>query len=108
MLLDSPEAIEGLIIAVAENGEMLSMKNIEVSPSNYGNSKDVAGCLIAFACELSFQLGKGAYNGFLTFESKTILVEFYKKKYGATHAGGHMMFIDDEQGKNLIKKYLEK
>ena len=46
VLLDSPEIIEGLIFVVVENREMVSMKNIEVSPSNYGSSgkfKGVAG-----------------------------------------------------------------
>ena len=41
------------------------------------------------------QLGKGSYKGVLVFDSKTELIDFYQKKYGAIWIGGQKMFIDD-------------
>ena len=85
------------------------MNNIEVAPSNYGRKGKydrVAGALIAFACKFSFSHGTGHYKGFLSFESKTELIELYHKKYGATLARGLKMFISPEKGIMLIEKYL--
>jgi len=107
--VDSPTEIEGMLMLTILNEEMLYMNNIEVAPHNYGSKGKydrVAGCLIAFACHKSFELGKNAYKGYLSFDSKTELVKLYEKKYGATHAIGHKMFFDPKAGKRLIDLYL--
>jgi hypothetical protein len=62
--------------------------------------------LIAFACKKSFELGKGHYLGFLSFDSKTELISLYQDKYGATWAMGQKMFIGPANGKKLMEKYL--
>ncbi len=88
---------------------MLYMNNVEIAPHNYGskgNYENVAGCLIAFGCLKSFELGQNHYKGYLTFESKTELVDLYKKKYNATLAIGQRMFIEPQEGLKLIEKYL--
>lgn len=88
---------------------MLFMNNIEVASHNIGRNKryeNVAGCLLAFACRESFDRGRGNYNGFLSFDSKTELIELYYKKYGASIAMGHKMYFDPEAGKRLMEKYL--
>jgi len=107
-LKDSTKQIEGILQLKIEN-EMLIMDVIEIAPHNLGSSNKrfdyVAGCLIAFGCRQSFRL-KGPYKGFLTFTSKTNLIELYKSKYGATQALGQRMFIDDINGLKLIEKYL--
>lgn len=107
-LKDSTKKIEGILQLKIENG-MLIMDVIEIAPHNLGSLNKrfdyVAGCLIAFGCRQSFGL-KGPYKGFLTFTSKTNLIELYKSKYGATQALGERMFIDDINGLKLIKKYL--
>ena len=93
------------------NDEMLYMNTIEVAPHNYGSNgkyENVAGCLIAFGCLKSFELGKNHYEGYLTFESKTELIQFYQKKYGASIAAGQRMFINPKAGLNLIEKYLNR
>jgi len=76
---------------------------------NYGSNgkyENIAGCLIAFACFKSVELGKNSYEGYLTFESKTALIDFYRNKYGATLTMGQRMFIDPHIGKKLVKDYL--
>ena len=67
----------------------------------------LAGCLIAFACKESFKL-KVDYKGFLTFMSKTSLIQWYSKKYRAKVGLGHRMYIDSENGLKLIQKNLER
>lgn len=90
--------------------EMLIMEALELAPHNVGTHKRydyVAGCLIAFACRESFKLS-GAYQGILSFVSKTKLINWYKSKYGAKQALGQRMYIDWKEGKRLIEEYLNK
>ncbi len=61
--------------------EMIYMNNVEVAPHNFGTNRkfvNVAGVLIAFACLQSFEMGQGNYAGFLSFDSKSELIELYK------------------------------
>lgn len=105
----TPHIIEGLVMITVINQEMVFMNNIEVAPSNYGSNgkyDGAAGVLIAFACKFSFIHGMGNYKGFLSFESKTELIELYHKKYGATPARGLKMFIHPQKGIELIEHYL--
>ena len=107
-LKNNPQSIEGLLQLKIES-DMLILNLIEIAPHNFSSSNkkydDVAGCLIAFACRESFKID-GNYRGYLTFTSKTNLIEWYKNKYGATQALGQRMFIDDVMGLKLIEKYL--
>ena len=105
----SSSDLEGILMLTLMNEEMLYMNNIEVAPHNFGSKGKhdyVAGCLIAYACYKSFELGKGNYRGYLTFDSKTKLIPLYQQKYGATLAMGQKMFIEPPTGRELIKKYL--
>jgi len=108
-LLESPNKIEGILMLTMFNEEMLFMNNIELAPHNIGKNKkydSVAGCLLAYGCRESFEKGKGNYHGFLSFDSKTELIELYQNKYGASLAIGHKMFFAPESGKKLMKQYL--
>ena len=106
---EKPKMIEGMLMLTIFNEEMVFMNNIEIAPHNYGSKgvyKEVAGCLIAFSCVESFERGKEGYNGFLSFDSKTKLIELYQNKYGAKIAMGNKMYFDPVAGKALMKKYL--
>lgn len=108
-LLDSPSDLEGLIMLSLMYGEMLYMNNIEIAPHNvgtHGRYDHAAACLIAYGCQQSFENGKGAYTGFLTFESKTKLIPLYQQKYGAKLTIGQRMFIGPEEGLSLIQQHL--
>lgn len=64
------------------------MPLIESAPFNKGKSKmyvGVPGNLIAYACRLAFQKG---FDGFISFHSKTKLIDHYEKTLGASHLGG--------------------
>jgi hypothetical protein len=105
----SPNVIEGMLMLTLIGDEMLFMNNIEVAPHNYGSDgeyENVAGCLLAYACYKSFEFGKNHYLGYLSFDSKTQLIDLYQNKYGATYARGQKMFFDPNAGKVLIQKYL--
>ena len=106
--IEVPQSVEGVLHLKVESG-VLIMDAVEIAPHNIGRDQKkydyVAGCLIAFACRESFKL-EGSYKGFLTFVSKTNLINWYSEKYGATLALGQRMFIDSEAGEKLIDKYL--
>jgi hypothetical protein len=61
--------------------------------------------MIAFACKLSFQRG---HDGYLSFLSKTNLIEHYEKTLGAIHVGGLLMVINTNAALKLIDKYFDK
>jgi len=108
-LEETPEQVEGMLMLTLLFDEMVYMNNIEIAPHNYGSKgrfKNVAGCLIAYACRESFKKGRGNYVGFLSFDSKTVLIDLYQKKYGASIAMGQKMYIESEVGKQLARKYL--
>ena len=107
--IKNDEEIQGMLMISLMNDEMLYMNNIEIAPHNYGSKgkyENVAGCLIAYGCLKSFELGKNHYKGYLTFESKTKLISLYEQKYNATLAMGQRMFIEPKESLKLIEKYL--
>ena len=62
----------------------------------------IPGCLIGFACEMSFKRG---YDGFVSLTPKTKLVEYYYKKFGFIKTGRNMaVFLELSQ--SIIKQYL--
>jgi len=105
---ESPSNIQGVLHLKTKN-EMLIMDVLEIAPGDIGRKnkqyENVAGSLIAFACRESFKI-EGAYKGYLTFVSKTKLIDWYIEKYGAQKALGQRMFIDPDAGIALIEKYL--
>lgn len=104
------EEIEGLMKIEFIEPEFFEMKNIEVSPSNFGsNGKylNVAQLLISYGCLLSFELNKGPYEGFLSFVSKGELIDYYIKEYNAELAFRERMYINPYEGLKLIKKHLK-
>jgi len=104
------DEIQGLIKLEEENELYYVLKNIEVSPLNFGSNgkyKNIAETLMAFACFKSFELNSGNYKGFLVFISKGTLIEYYQKRYGAELIFRERMIISSQQGKKLILQYLK-
>ncbi|MEM6966553.1 MAG: hypothetical protein AAF573_17445 [Bacteroidota bacterium] len=109
-LVDTPDITEGVIAFSLQRNEMIELEDVEIAPYNIGRNgkyKRLTGALIAFCCLQSQTRGKGNYRGFVGFTSKTDLIAYYRKKYGASQAFGQRMFFSEETGKILIKKYLE-
>ncbi|MES1219813.1 MAG: hypothetical protein ABUT20_30210 [Bacteroidota bacterium] len=102
----NPDIIQGLI-SISLEDDNVYVHLIESAPFNKGKAKiylGVPGNLIAYACRLSFQKG---LDGFVSFHSKTKLIDHYIKTLGAYHFGGHLMIIDTLPAKALIEKYFK-
>lgn len=114
---ENPDNIEGCLIYKMLDKVEPYMAYIEIAPHNKGENKIydlVAGCLIAFACRLSFTIGVGSYKGWLAFdvqetskEDEVKLIALYSQKYKAMRIeDSTMMVISPKEGEKLIEKYL--
>ena len=102
----NPNIIQGLV-SLSIDVDHIYMHLIESAPFNKGKTKvylGVPGNMVAYACRLSFQKG---FDGFVSFHSKTKLINHYIKTLGAYHFGGHLMIIDTLPAKVLIEKYFK-
>lgn len=105
-IIDNPDIIQGLI-SLTIRADYIYMYLLEGSHFNIGRNKlyeGVPGNLVAFACKLSFQRGG---EGFVSFESKTKLIDHYVTSLGAYHFGGRLMVIDSISAKRLVDKYFK-
>jgi hypothetical protein len=103
---DNPTVIQGLV-SLTIDVDHIYMPLIESAPFNKGKTKvylGVPGNLVAYACRLSFQRG---FEGFVSFHSKTVLIDHYIKTLGAYHFGKQLMIIDTLPAKALIDKYFK-
>ena len=101
---NNPDIIQGML-SISDNQDHYYLNLIESAPFNLGKGKlyeGVPGNLFAFTCKTSWDKG---YQGFVSFTSKTKLIEHYEKTLGATHIGGHKMVIFPHEALRLIKKY---
>jgi hypothetical protein len=103
-ITNNPNIIQG-VISLEVKTDHVYIHLIESAPFNIGKNKaylGVPGNLVAFACKLSFQRGG---DGYVSFLSKTKLIEHYEKTLGAVHFGGHNMIITPEIALKLTNKY---
>ena len=101
---NNPDIVQGLL-SISDYNDHYYLHLIESSPFNLGKNKlyeGVPGNLFAFTCKSSWDKG---YQGFVSFTSKTRLIEHYEKTLDATHVGGHKMVIFPKEALKLIKKY---
>ena len=106
-IVGNPEIIQGLI-SIIEREDHVYMHLIESAPFNLGRKKvyvGVPGNLVAFACRTAFHRG---FDGYVSFKSKTQLIDHYQKTLGAINVGGHLMVINTESALILIDKYFKK
>jgi hypothetical protein len=105
-ITNNPSIIQGLVSLEVKKDHVF-MHLIESAPFNIGKNKTyfgVPGNLVAFACKLSFQRGG---EGYVSFLSKTKLIEHYEKSLGAVHVGGHLMVITTDNALKLTNKYFK-
>jgi hypothetical protein len=101
---NNPEIVQGLL-SISDYYDHYYLHLVESAPFNIGKSKldeGVPGNLFAFTCKLSWDKG---YQGFVSFTSKTKLIDHYQKMLGATPAGGQKMIIYPSEALQLIRKY---
>jgi len=105
-ITNNPDIIQG-VVSLEVKTNYVYMHLIESAPFNIGKSKTylgVPGNLVAFACKLSFQRGG---EGYVSFLSKTKLIEHYEKSLGAVHVGARNMVITTETALRLTNKYFK-
>ncbi|GAB3643271.1 hypothetical protein [Spirosoma arcticum] len=102
---ENPDVIQGLI-SLRDSGDHIFVFLVESASFNRGKSKlyiGVGGHLFAFACKQSFEKG---YDGYISFESKTQLVNQYQQELGAARIGSSLkMFVDTVAAKRLVIHY---
>ena len=101
---DNPNIIQGLA-SISDYNDHYYIHLVESAPFNLGKNKlyeGVPGNLFAFTCKTAWEKG---YQGFVSFTSKTKLIEHYETSLGATHVGGHKMVIFPRDAIKLIRKY---
>jgi len=98
--------IQGLI-SLTEKKDHVFIHLIESAPFNRGKNKiylGVPGNLVAFACKISFHRG---FEGYVSFRSKSDLIEHYEKILEAVHIGGQLMIINTFSAQKLIDIYFK-
>ena len=104
--LEDTQQILGLISLVNKAEELrIHINLIENAKHNKGKAKEIdniAGCLIAFAAQVSFEKG---YLGFISLVPKTALIDFYVEKYKFTRYG-RQLAMEGNASIRLIQKYL--
>ena len=105
-IINNQNIIQGLL-SFTMHPNHIYMDLLESAPFNRGKNKlyeGVAGNLVAYACKVSFQHG---YNGYVSFTSKTKLIDHYIKTLGAVHFGGQLMVINTIAANKLIDNYFK-
>jgi hypothetical protein len=105
-ITNNPNIIQGLLSFTIQQ-DHIYMDLLESAPFNRGKNKlyeGVAGNLVAYACKISFQHG---FNGYVSFTSKTKLIDHYIKSLGAIRFGGQLMIINTTAANILIDKYFK-
>jgi len=80
---------------------------IELAPENVGKNRkidNIAGTLFAYVAKDSLDAG---FEGFVVFDSKTVLIDHYVVKYGARVLYGNRLYFDTKASNALINKYLK-
>lgn len=83
------------------------MHLVESAKFNKGRNKIYAGVpgnLVAYACKRSMDKG---YDGYVAFDSKTVLIKHYIKTLGDAY-GGQRLYINDQAAMKLIQQYFKK
>ena len=103
---ENSSIIQGLA-SISDYEDHYYLHLVESAPFNLGKNKlyeGIPGNLFAFTCKLSWDKG---YQGFVSFQSKTRLIEHYENILDATHVGGHKMIIYPKAALKLIKQYFK-
>ncbi len=105
--VENKNIIQGLV-SISSDNNFIFVNLVESAKFNRGKEKlyeGVGGNMFAFACKTSKDLG---FGGFVSFISKTSLIEYYSRILGAQRALGQRMVILDNEADILINKYFKK
>jgi len=103
--LDTNEIVGLMSILDFPRELRIEINLIEASKDHVGKNKrleNIAGCLIAYACKISFEKG---YLGFVSLIPKTELINHYIEEYGFRQFGNQLA-IQLEASEALMLKFL--
>jgi hypothetical protein len=104
-MLESKTILGLISLKYFEEEKYIKINLIQLAKENVGKNKQydrIAGCLISFACRLSFVAG---YGGCVALQPKTIISKHYIDKYSFKIGGKHL-YIELEEAEKLIEEYL--
>ena len=105
---DDKNRLQGLISFFDEkDSKAVYVKLIENNPDNVKNKTytGIGGHLFAIAAKYSKELG---YDGYVYWETKTNIEEYYHKKIGAKSLGiMNRMVLEEKEANILIQKYFK-
>lgn len=108
MTVHGDKAIQGLIaFKPVPEDQAYFADLIESNPANIGRNgryDGIGGYLLATVAKQSFNAG---YEGYVYFDAKTRLIDYYASEFGAKYAGDQRMYIDTIAAQALIDKYLK-
>jgi len=105
-LVNDPRVLGLMSIQRIPGEQRIEIRLLESARENKGKHKQydmIAGCLIATACQLSFENG---FMGFVSLKPKTELIKLYVEKYNFSPMG-NQLFVSGSISETLISKYLE-
>lgn len=97
------DIVQGFV-AFRQSNSFLDCANMEINKINKKPlllHSGIGKAMIALCCKISFELGN---DGFITFEAKSILKDYYTRM-GAKQIGGLKMYIDSVGAKKMIDIY---
>src|SRR5665213_3142290 len=104
--VENKHIIQGLV-SLQRREDFVFINLVESANFNRGKDKiyeGVGGNLFAYACKISKDFG---FGGFVSFISKSSLMEHYNLTLRATKAIGQRMVIVDKDAEFLINKYFK-
>lgn len=102
-LIESKEILGIISLIDYPNEFRIHINLLESSKKQRGKKKsilNIPGCLIAFACKMSF---KNGYDGFVSLIPKTELIDYYLKTYGFLHFGNQMAVFQENSELIILK-----
>lgn len=107
LFVNGDATVQGRIGLKIEGG-VANVDIVETAPHNYGHTgkyEGVGGHLFAIACQVSMENG---CEGVVAFDSKTNLVEYYKRELYAIEIYPRRMVLFEKAAQRLLEKYIRK
>ncbi len=112
---DGDDRIQGMLeYSDVQSDKSVFVHLVESAPFNSPNNPNFTGVkeyngvgahLFAEAVKMSYERG---YDGYVFFDSKTKLIDYYEKELGAVRIGTTRMFIGGKASRDLYERYYGK
>lgn len=107
LFIDGDDVVQGRM-SLKIDGGVADVDIVETAPHNFGHNGKyigVGGHLFAIACQISMEAG---CDGVVAFNSKTDLVDYYKRELGAVEILPRRMVLFEDAAQVLLDKYMRK